>query len=93
VPVDYVDLDPDEERIVLATLDPIAALAVPDQAKLDDLLADVGATQDARVDELLGALRDGTMFGDAPVPIGARDPSHHDFQCPSCGYSWSGAPS
>jgi hypothetical protein len=33
VPVLYVDLTPEEEDEVLATLDPIAALAVPDKGK------------------------------------------------------------
>ena len=38
VPVVYVDLDPDEEMLVLATLDPISALAPADPAKLGPLL-------------------------------------------------------
>lgn len=39
VPVIYVDLSEDEERVALATLDPIAALAETDQAAFDELLA------------------------------------------------------
>jgi ParB-like chromosome segregation protein Spo0J len=34
VPVLYVDLDPEEEALVLATLDPIGAMATADTAKL-----------------------------------------------------------
>lgn len=41
VPVTHVDLSEDEEREILATLDPIAALATTDAAKLDELLRDV----------------------------------------------------
>lgn len=41
VPVLYVDLEPEEEALVLATLDPIAAMADPDDAKLRELLAEV----------------------------------------------------
>lgn len=41
VPVLYVDLDPAEEALVLATLDPIAAMAGQDEAKLQELLADI----------------------------------------------------
>lgn len=39
VPVVFVDLDPDEERSVLATFDPIGAMAATDRAKLDELVA------------------------------------------------------
>jgi len=39
VPVVYVDLPEDEERLVLATLDPIGALTLGDGAKLEELLA------------------------------------------------------
>jgi hypothetical protein len=41
VPVIYVDLSDDEERLVLATLDPIAALAETDADMLRGLVADV----------------------------------------------------
>ncbi len=45
IPVLYVDLSPDEERLVLASLDPLAAMATTDEAKLraaDDLDAGIG---------------------------------------------------
>jgi hypothetical protein len=38
VPVTYVDLSDSEEKRVLATLDPIGAMAMPDPDKLDQLL-------------------------------------------------------
>jgi ParB-like chromosome segregation protein Spo0J len=41
VPVLYVDLDPEEEALVLATLDPIGAMATRDDAKLAELLAGI----------------------------------------------------
>lgn len=43
VPVVYVDLAPDEETLVLATLDPLSAMAEADQEALDSLLAEVVA--------------------------------------------------
>jgi DNA modification methylase len=67
VPVLYVDLDPDEEALVLATLDPIGAMAERDDDKLRALLADV-TVDDAGLLALLGDLR-----GDEPK-TGLTDP-------------------
>ncbi|MBF8291139.1 MAG: ParB domain protein nuclease, partial [Chloroflexi bacterium] len=53
VPVLYVDLSPDEEALVLATLDPIGAMATADEAKLNELLAEV-TVDDAGLLRLLG---------------------------------------
>jgi|SRR5215471_4476797 len=55
VPVRYVDLEPDEERLVLATLDPITALASSDSDKLAALL-DGLQPADAAVADLLREL-------------------------------------
>lgn len=51
VPVLYVDLSEEEERLVLATFDPISALADVDEGAVDRLLADVQVS-----DEVLGGL-------------------------------------
>ncbi len=42
IPVVYVDLSPDEEALVLATIDPLAAMAVTDGAELSELLTVAG---------------------------------------------------
>lgn len=42
VPVLYVDLSEDEERTILATLDPIAGMAIPDEATLAALVQSIG---------------------------------------------------
>jgi DNA modification methylase len=55
VPVTYVDLSESEEALVLATLDPISALAGADRDKLDELLRDV-STGDAAVMQMLSDL-------------------------------------
>ncbi len=55
VPVLYVDLSPDEEALVLATLDPIGAMATADTAKLEELLAGI-TVDDAGLLALLGDL-------------------------------------
>jgi len=41
IPVKYVDLSEDEEALVLATLDPIAAMAATDKQKLGELFAGI----------------------------------------------------
>jgi len=55
VPVLYVDLDPGEEALVLATLDPISAMAGRDDEKLRALLAEI-SVDDAGLLALLGDL-------------------------------------
>lgn len=54
VPVAYVRLTEDQERLALATFDPIAAMAGTDQKMLDDLLAGITATDG--LTDLLGSL-------------------------------------
>ncbi len=56
VPVLYVELSPEEEALVLATLDPIGAMADRDGAKLEALLAEV-SVDDAGLRRLLADLR------------------------------------
>lgn len=55
VPVLYVDLDEAEEALILATLDPLAAMAAADAEKLDELLREV-STGEAAVQEMLAEL-------------------------------------
>jgi hypothetical protein len=55
VPVLYVDLEPHEEALVLATLDPIAAMAAADKEQLDALLREV-QTGDAAVMAMIEGL-------------------------------------
>ena len=56
VPVVYVDLSPEEEALILATLDPIGAMAATDESKLNALLDEV-VTNDQALAELLNDLR------------------------------------
>lgn len=55
VPYKQVDLSEEEEALILATLDPLAALATTDAAKLDELLREV-QTGDAAVQQMLSEL-------------------------------------
>jgi hypothetical protein len=65
VPVLYVDLEPEEEALVLATLDPIGAMATRDDDKLRALLAEI-SVDDAGLVALLSDL--------AGVKAGRTDP-------------------
>lgn len=47
VPVQYVDLDDAEERLILASLDPIGAMAGTDKDLLEQLLASVETSEDS----------------------------------------------
>lgn len=62
VPVKYVDLDEAEEAKILATFDPIAALAGADKEQLDALLREVD-TGEAAVSDLLAGLADAGSCG------------------------------
>lgn len=66
LPAIWADLTPNEERLALASLDPIAAMAVADETKLKELLAQAEA-QSAGLKELLESLG-------KDVPMPAEDP-------------------
>jgi DNA modification methylase len=77
IPVTFVDLSPDEERLVIATLDPIGAMATIDSAALDELLATLAPDNEALaglLDDLarangLDALRAGLTDPDDAGPV------------------------
>lgn len=62
IPVKYVDLSPEDEALVLATLDPIGALATADSDALAALLEDV-TTQDESLLAMLEDLREENGIG------------------------------
>ncbi len=73
VPVLYVDLEPEEEALVLASLDPLAAMAGVDDERLRALLADVSVDSEALAAMLSGIAPAGTKAGqtdpdDIPAP-------------------------
>jgi DNA methylase len=77
VPVLYVDLEPDEEALVLASLDPISAMAATDDAQLQALLAGIETENEglrALLDELAGTgPKDGLTDAD-DIPEPSADP-------------------
>jgi hypothetical protein len=75
VPFIQVDLSEDEEAYVLATLDPIGAMATADAAKLDELLHDV-QTGDAAVQAMLAGLaEDAGLYQGETTPAEPEPPS------------------
>jgi hypothetical protein len=62
IPVVYVDLSEDEEAIILASLDPLAAMAATDKAKLEELLHQVHS-DDARVQQMMAVVADKEQLG------------------------------
>ncbi len=69
VPVVYVDLDEDEERLIIASLDPLSAMATTDAAALRVLLADIAVYDEALVDMFadLDGVVDEVAFPDLAV--------------------------
>lgn len=57
IPVNYVDLDEEEERLILATFDPITYLANRDSATLKELLKTINEQGAPTLDRLLEQLR------------------------------------
>lgn len=101
VPVTYVELTPEEEHKALATLDPIAALAVTDEGALKGLKADLEGLLSDELDALLTDLTPGGGVDDPLFPSQGdidkrktelddqmRELGHErvvDVNCPSCG--------
>lgn len=75
VPVKYVDLTDSEEALILATFDPISALAIADKEQLDHLLREV-TTSDAAVMQMLADLAEESgvvSFNDEPAGLTDAD--------------------
>ena len=91
VPYVEVDLDEAEEAYVLATLDPIGAMAQADKEQLDSLLREVQSGE-AGVQAMLAevAVDAGIMPPDVEFP--EYDESIADdveyLTCPKCGHKW-----
>jgi hypothetical protein len=86
VPVLYVELEPHEEDVVLATLDPIGALATRDDERLRMLLAEVEFDSEAlreMTESVAGAVPDFLpVDGDSLSRLDEKTP----VTCPSCGH-------
>lgn len=79
VPVKYVDLDENEERIVLATFDPLSAMAINDKDILGELVQSI-ETKNRAVSELLDDIAKRSTKLDGLV-INASLSYHIDVTC------------
>ena len=81
---------PEQEKKILATLDPIAAMADPDQAQLSLLLQEISFESDA-INAMMGTLIPAPVpnFG----PVGADEQGRLDekkkVECPQCGHEYT----
>lgn len=91
VPVDYVDLTPVEEALVLATFDPISALAQANAEQLDAVLREVQTGSEA-VGQMLAELAQTAGVVPPDVEFKEYDESVADeveyITCPECGHKW-----
>jgi ParB-like chromosome segregation protein Spo0J len=91
VPVLYVDLSPEEEAMVLATLDPLSSMATVDQDKLRELLEGIDAQEQA-VREMLSRLAEEVGIAAPDVEFKEYDESIEGeveyAECPNCGFKW-----
>jgi len=93
VPVKYVDLSEEEEAVVLATLDPLSALASPNTDTLEALLKGVDA--DGALGDLLAGVKAASgLDGLFPDGVGPQEKDEsiegevEFIQCPSCSHRW-----
>lgn len=100
IPVEFVDLDLEQEDLFLLIIDEIARMAMKDKGRLDSLLHEV-KPQDAALAQMLSdlAAREGLYGGNGGEAGEVLPPD--DFKeygedietqycCPKCGYEWSG---
>jgi len=89
VPVVYIDVDEAEEVLILATIDPISALAITDKVKLDDLLRDV-QTGDPALQLMLAQLAVDSCITLADVPEEqGQGSAASQCKCPACGHEFA----
>jgi hypothetical protein len=98
VPVLYLDLSEEDERFVLATLDPISALATYDAEVLSLLLEDI-EIESTGLNNLLNELMPQMWVDDKPETEKIQNGENAELSldglqksashnCPKCGFEW-----
>jgi hypothetical protein len=85
VPVVYVELTEREEKIALASLDPIGAMAEQDQTMLDELIDDIGEVDNGDLQELLEFLH-------SDIADEEPEPDPQDDEVPELGIEHTSKP-
>lgn len=84
VPVLYVELTEAEEALVLASLDPLSAMAASDESKLRELLTDISVDKD----ELMAQLGLSVQRVEFPEYDETAADEVVFNECPECGHKW-----
>jgi len=87
VPVVYVDLSEEEEALILATLDPLAAMAATDEELYRSLVADIPPEMAVSVQDLLNGTA--ANFLPASEQEQGRLDQIKPVKCPECGCEFS----
>ena len=89
VPVKYVDLSEEEEMVVLATIDPIAAMAATDKDKLEEIMRDIQASDERTMSMLANLATEEGIVPPDFQPVGIDEQPRLDQRtpvvCPECG--------
>ena len=85
VPVLYVDLSPELERVALAVYDPIGEMAQRDQEALDELLADMPPIDAPGLQALLDSMSKSLPEDEAK---GQPESPTDEVTCPACGHTF-----
>jgi hypothetical protein len=73
IPVTYVDLSEHEEAVILATIDPLSALAARDDAKWDELLKEVKKGREDLFEEMTNLREHADAGPECGVQVGKTD--------------------
>ncbi len=86
IPVTYIEVTQEEEDLILASLDPISAMATTDKIKLEELLKGIDSESE-QINKLLGGIKEKEQLTDIEFP--EYDESIADgisvCKCPNCG--------
>ena len=92
IPVLILDVTESEADKILATFDPLGAMAEADAGKLEELLREVQTGSEALAEMLAELAEEHEIIESEPptdFPEVDEDIST-DSECPKCGYRWSG---